>query len=341
MHIDLHFNKTCDELMGLDSNQLPFTYLMPYQDFLKKSYSADIIFACSPHERIFIIMSLIKNKFIRNIQFLSEPFKEYAPAEASLQRTFLDALIEKLIKNKVADRIVAPQNFIVFENFPQGSIKCDFGSYIIDLTHSLETIYNKIHPKHRNVIRNAENKNVSIKYGLSQLKAFYGLYEKTMERSNMYCEPLTYFETLGNTLSENKIVCGVAYCDEIPECALLMPYTAYSTYYLYGASIAKPSITGTMNFLHWETMKLMKNRKVNRYDFVGARLSDISNTKLEGIQNFKQRFGGQLKEGYMFKKDLSNFKCNIYDSLVSINNIFRGSKSFKDIIDQEIEKNES
>lgn len=341
MRIHFYFNKTSDELIGIDSTQLPYTYLRSYYDFLKKTCNADIIFALAPDENIFIVMSYIKGRFINNIQLLSEPFRACNPVDTVLQGNFLTALITELVKRKIGDRIIAPPNFIVFGDCPRDSVKCNFGTYLIDLTLPTEVLYANLHPKHRNVIRNAEKKGVVLQYGLSQLKIFYDLYQKTMSRSNLHYMPYSYFETLCTSLGENNLICGVTYWNKIPECALLMPYTYYGAYYLFGAAVARPSVTGAMNYLHWETMKFMKSNNVQRYDLVGARLSDVSNTKLGGIQNFKKRLGGHLKKGYLFKKDLSIFKCRVYDSLVFVKREITRSKSFKDIIDQEIEKDSS
>jgi lipid II:glycine glycyltransferase (peptidoglycan interpeptide bridge formation enzyme) len=82
----------------------------------------------------------------------------------------------------------------------------------------------------------------------------------------------------------------------------------------------------------------MKTKGVKEYDFVGARLSDITNTKLEGIQNFKKRFGSELVKGYLWKLDIDKTKCKTYDSLLKIKCKLKGTKFPKDIIDQELSK---
>ncbi len=56
-----------------------------------------------------------------------------------------------------------------------------------------------------------------------------------------------------------------------------------------------------MNLLHWEAMKAFKLRGVDHYDFVGARINPDPGSKQEQLARFKQRFGGRLATGYMWK----------------------------------------
>ena len=79
----------------------------------------------------------------------------------------------------------------------------------------------------------------------------------------------------------------------------------------------------------------LKKRGVKKYDFVGARLSDVSGTKLAGIQKFKKRFGGELKRGYLWKKDINLMKCKLFDLALKVKLKLKGVSMPKDIIDQE------
>jgi lipid II:glycine glycyltransferase (peptidoglycan interpeptide bridge formation enzyme) len=114
-----------------------------------------------------------------------------------------------------------------------------------------------------------------------------------------------------------------------------MPFTRFGAFYLYGASADKIEVTGAMNYLHWQSILQMKEKGVKRYDFAGARLSDVSGTRLEGIQQFKARFGSALDEGFLWKKDLSYMPCHLFDNLLSFKLKLKRQKVPKDIIDQE------
>ena len=104
-----------------------------------------------------------------------------------------------------------------------------------------------------------------------------------------------------------------------------------SAYYMFGGSAVKPH-AGAMNLLHWSAMKLMKERGVKYYDFVGARINPDEGSKYEGIQRFKSRFGGELKKGYLWKMPLNKFKYKLFCWLVAAK---QGRNYCGDVIDQE------
>lgn len=335
MQVQIQTN-VADNLPVKDLNLLPFVYLPDYINFINKNYNANAILAIAPAENIFVLISIVKTKVLVNAQLLSVPFKGTEPLID--QKEFLDSLLETLQKEKTADRVIPSQNFVVFDAAPQNSSNCFFGSYVVDLTPTIEQLYSNVHSKHRNKISKAERAGVTVRSGASQVIVFYDLYKATMQRSNMYCEAKEYYESLFNQLGEENCYCAVVYHNDIPQGAMLSPCTKFCCYYVYGASSDNITESGSINYLHWHTIKEMKSRGVLRYDFVGARLSDVSNSKLEGIQSFKERFGGTLQKGYLWKADLNAAKCKLYESALSIKNKLTGATTYKDIIDQEIEK---
>ncbi len=338
MKINFFHNRSISELIKIDSEQLPYTYLEGYKDFMKANYGTSIVIGLSEEKDVFVILSLHKNKFITNAQLLSELFTNTGALPVEKQEDLFVHLTKALSEQKIADRIITPQNFVILGAAPKNSAYCKFGSYVVDLTTSSEELYNNVHAKHRNKINKAQKAGVVIKAGKDQLEVFYKLYLETMNRSNMFCESLAYFESLYLKLGEKNCYCAVAYHNNSPQGAILAPYTKYCCYYIYGASSGNITESGSINYLHWHTFLKMKEVGVKRYDFVGARLSDVSNSKLEGIQSFKERFGGTLKKGFLFKMDLNKTKCNLFDSLLKVNNTLKGKNNFKDIIDQENEK---
>ena len=341
MKIDFFVDRSIEELININVEQLPYTFLRSYKSFVKKNYGFEIVIAIVIEKGIFVALSLHKTKFVTNAQLLSEPFTNNVPLNINEQDQFFNELMKSMSERKIADRIIAPQNFVVLGGIPTGSAFCKFGSYVLDLKQPIDVIYGNIHAKHRNKISKAERAGVIIKEGKGELHVFYKLYFETMKRSGMYCESYDFFNSMYASLSEKNCFCSVVYHNNIPQGAILAPYTKYCCYYIYGASAESISESGAINYLHWSTIKTMKEREVSRYDFVGARLSDVSKSKLEGIQSFKERFGGELKKGYLFKMDLSHLKCKVHDSLVLISNKIKGRDTFKDIIDQEIEKSRS
>jgi hypothetical protein len=338
VRISFYTDKAVDGLTKVNVESLPYTFLSSYKNFAKNNYGSEIIIALEEKEGIFIALSRHKSKFIVNAQLLSEPFTMNGVLDPVGQKSFYEELIRAMKEQNIADRIITPQNFVVLGAVPGNSYSCNFGSYVVNLLPSKEDLYAAVNPKHRNKISKAERAGVQVKTGREQLPVFYSLYNETMKRSNMYCEPFSFFESLYTNLGEGNCICSVVYHNDQPQGGLLAPFTRYCCYYVYGASSAVITESGSINFLHWKTMLLMKEAGVRAYDFVGARLSDVSNTKLEGIQSFKERFGGTLKRGYLFKADINSTKCSLFDSLLAVSNKVKGRKKFKDIIDQEIEK---
>ena len=75
----------------------------------------------------------------------------------------------------------------------------------------------------------------------------------------------------------------------------------------------------------------MKSIDVMKYDFVGVRI-DNQDPALEGIFRFKKGFGGDLKEGYLWKRDIKPIRAKLYDLLIRIRHVNR--PVYRDIIDQ-------
>src|SRR5262249_3260638 len=92
----------------------------------------------------------------------------------------------------------------------------------------------------------------------------------------------------------------VAMHQKIPQGCAVIPFSERSAYYMHGGTIAEP-LTGAMNLLQWEAIRALRTAGVQRYDFFGARRDPEKGSKAEGIIKFKERFGGQLISGYMWK----------------------------------------
>lgn len=321
-----------------NTQRFPVFYQEGYEGFTRNDDGKEILII-EDEKGNTICCRKWENKFLAILQPLYPPLNKNAGrlTEAE-EKQFLNAFVSYVKKKNIAQRITQPENQAIFRSVPDDSTFAGFGTYYLNLEkHTLEELFSNIHPKHRNVIRNAEKNNVVLKYGKEVIPDFYSLYEETMARSNMYCQSLKYFTDLYNSLPDN-IVCGVAYHNNIPQGGVFIPFTIFGAFYLYGGSAAKATVNGSMNYLHWNTIRKLKEKGVKRYDFVGARLSDVSGTKLEGIQLFKQRFGSELEEGYLWKKNVNKFDCLVFDVFVYSKHKINNLTPPVDIIDEEIEK---
>jgi len=323
---------------SIKENNFPFFYSSRHEEFLNKFENKKSILICDAQLNS-MACKIWKNKFIEILQPMYPPLNTEGKRLSEIEEeNFLNDFTSYIHKNKIAQRITQPENFAIFKCAPDKSVRVPFGSYYLNLENQTETeLFEKLHSKNRNVIRNAEKNNVQLKYGIEVLEDFYFLYEQTMGRSNMYCQKISYFKDFFSLMPDN-IICGVAYYNDKPQGALFIPYTNFGSFYLYGASSEQKEINGSINYLHWNTIKLLKEKGVKRYDFVGARLSDVSGTKLEGIQQFKERFGAELDKGYLWKMNLNKFDCFVFDFLILLKHKLHNLTPPLDIIDEELLK---
>jgi lipid II:glycine glycyltransferase (peptidoglycan interpeptide bridge formation enzyme) len=82
---------------------------------------------------------------------------------------------------------------------------------------------------------------------------------------------------------------------------------------MYGGSIPQ-AVPGAMHLLHWEALRLFHRLGVRRYDFHGARISPAPGSKAAGLAAFKERFGAELDQGYIWKCSISPLKSALYSA---------------------------
>lgn len=281
---------------------------------------------------------LRKRLFLTDLRFLHAPAgNDGVPLGSDAEARCMAALLQFVRSRGLVDRISAPFNWCLSRSVPYGATASPFGSYVLDLAQSPGELWSGLHSKHRNGIRNASAQGAEIRHGAEQLPAFHRLYVSTMARSGMLAEPLTFFQSLLAAAPESAM-CAVVFYRDVAQGGLFVPYSKAGAFYVYGASAESVTPTGAINFLHYETIMQLKERGACKYDFVGARLSDVSGTKLAGIQRFKERFGGQLERGCLWKLDLHPAKARVFDTLARGKAAVLGRKPGADIIDQEVLK---
>jgi hypothetical protein len=323
----------------VNDNNLPYPFLPSYASFVN-AWSNETVKIIECDNDIIIPIKLIKIGPYKVGELLFYPVRRSGEDITDAEELEVwKKLLPYLSDSDVCIKLVAPSTFFCFKEHPAESKFCPFGDYSVDLAHSdEEALFSNIHPKHRNKIRKAEKSGIVIHYGRKALDDFYMLYKETMERGKLFCDTFEFFQKMYDNSGDDNVICGVAYYNGKPEGGLFGIYTMYSGHYLYGASANDIQVSGSINFLHWEAMKLLKSKGVKRYSFSGARLSDVSGTKLEGIQEFKSRFGGKLNKGYLWKADIQPAKCLLLNSLLKTKFMLTGYKPKPDIIDKEAGK---
>jgi lipid II:glycine glycyltransferase (peptidoglycan interpeptide bridge formation enzyme) len=280
----------------------------------------------------FIIPFLIEKKIIfKRLTFTSVPLRYNEGKET--EKEFLDSVIATVKKMSVHFIGQSPA-FVIFPFIPQGAKGCIFGTLQIDLNLSLDELWDRVHSKHRNVIKRAMNDQLTVSSGENYLMECAELIKETMLRQG---KDFVSKETLVNYLSslQDEVRFYVVKKDtEVQGCAVIAWRKDYRALYLYGGSISKPS-TGALNFLHWNIIQNMKAEGVRIYDLVGARIKPEENSKYEGIQRFKERMGAELITGYIWKLPINSFMYSLY-SFISILKNFKHQKKFVgDVIDEE------
>jgi len=330
--VKLLTKKEFSALAIVDIEAFPFCF---QNDYLRAN--SDIFILNSGD--IFAPVKLNKSKFLKIVQFQFPPINSKGNRlQKEDEKNFCETAIKYITENKIAHRISQPKNYSLFNSLPGKCISSQFGTYKIDLQNkTTDQILLGMQARYRSAIRQIEKLNVKIKYGISELGVFQKLHAETMGRTGAFSEE---FETLKEELIAlpNNSILAAIYIDEKIQGGVYLTYSKFAAYYIHGASANTTEASGAIKYLHYNLMCLMRDKDVKQYDFVGARLSDITGTKLEGIQNFKKRFGSDLVKGYLWKVDIDKTKCKTYDNLLKIKCKLKGTKFPIDIIDQERSK---
>lgn len=253
--------------------------------------------------------------------------------ENSDEKEFLYSVIEKTRELNL-DFIAQPMANVLFRLAPKNSKYIKWGSYVVDLTISEEELLKNMHSKHRNVIRKAIKDGVVVEE-TENISLIYENLKETMQRQNRAYPSLEELEKI-----KNLVKFYIAKKDDMIQGCAVLPYNRFGSYYLYGGSIARP-YTGALNYLHYYAMLDMKKNGVKKYDFMGARLNVEKGSKLEGIQRFKSRFGGELKEGYLWKYEYKPLKIKLIDIIQKIRYKLQGRVYLGDAIEQESKRCQS
>ena len=284
------------------------------------------------YDENYILPVLISEKItIKYGLFVSEPMCYSEETGIRKKVDFLNVANQVLAKEGVA--WISTAATALFDAFPDGCPRIPFGSHIIDLTLTEETLLKNMHSKHRNAVRRAERNGVSVVCGREELIEDYLKADiDTWERGNRRSYGKAFFEKIISSLAEHAVI-YVSYKDNAPQAGACFFKNKKMCYYMYGASINNPE-PGAANFLQWSAIKDMKIAGVEKFSFVGCRINEDVDSKYHGIQRFKERFGGELEQGYMFKTILSPVKYNFFRKMYQIK---KGVKP-RDAVDQEIHK---
>lgn len=289
-------------------------------------------------DKYLVPVTICKRGFFKYAYFIVEPVV-IKDGDESL-RVFLDEACLFLRKQLKIQWINPNSTASLFMDFPTNSKHIPFGSHIIDLSLSEDELWDNVHSKHRNVIKKSEKDGVEIISGVTDklIEDYHAIDKETWKRSNQSAVGLEALKKQVYALGDNAII-YIAYLDGEPQSGAFFWYNMQMCYYMYGANCDKPH-TGAGNLLQWQAIRDMKAKGVKKYSFVGCRINEDENSKYHGIQRFKERFGGELVQGYLFKIDYNKFMALFFKLSVAIKSLLSSGRFIwpRDIVDQEISK---
>jgi len=268
----------------------------------------------------------LRKSIFRLIRFAGETIPMQGDLSLEEEKAFLNLVVQHFRREGV-DLIIPATFNALFRTYPEGATAAEYGTHLIDLTLPEETLWQNLHAKHRNVIRNATKKGVRIRSGLEYLETAYELVRDSFKRSSggfagqmrlhLRMDYEGFLKQI-NALGENVRILVAEHEGKVQGCAVI-PFSEHSAYYMHGGSVPSP-LTGALNLMHWEAMRQLRDLRVRSYNLVGARPNPQSGSKQEGIRRFKERFGGTLVRGYMWKYQFCPLKSSLYSLATRVRN---------------------
>ncbi len=259
--------------------------------------------------RCLLPYTIVQKLFLRMVRFRVETIPLVEEFGVHEEKQFLNSAIEYFRSIK-ADMIIPATTNTIFRTFPNGAIAAPYGTYIIDLIQAEETIWGNFSASHRRKVRLAIKKRVEIRSGVEFTSVAYQLVRDTFRRSRLGFMDYEAFARFVHRLDKSVKILVAFYNGAIQGCVVI-PFSNHSAYYVYGGSIPDP-VAGATNMLHWEAIKQFRQIGVRHYDFVGVRINPEIGSKQAGLKMFKERFGGKLFQGYMWKYSLNPVKFTCY-----------------------------
>ncbi len=147
--------------------------------------------------------TIMCRSFLRLVRFRVETIPIKGALGLEQEKDFLDAAGKWF--RKIGCHVIIPaSNNTLFRTYPKPAVVVPYGSYIVDLRQPEEIMWNNVHSKHRNVIRNAIKKGVRIESGIECIEIAHKMIRRTLERSSLrfmnYSKFYDYVRSLGNNV---------------------------------------------------------------------------------------------------------------------------------------------
>jgi len=309
---------------------LPFHFSKSYADFMKQHFGKEVMYF--EKNEIIVPLEITGHRFFQQIKLLAAPYRANKEISADESISFFNDLQHELKKSGKYIRIAQPHPMAFTSEKPINSKWCEFGTYVNHLQNkSDEDLLNEFDVKYKKAVQHSIKNGGNVIIDNNTLNEFYHAYLNTCKRANIYYDDLTYFKNIIAYLPDNTITSIIKDEEGLTIGAAFFIFDNHRAYCTHAGSVGGSKLYGAMKHLHFEVIKWMRDKKVKEYDLTGVRINS-NNETLQGIFKFKKGFGGDLKQGYLWKSDLIKWKCHVYDLLVLLKS--KGKKN-KDVIDEE------
>ncbi|HLP19287.1 MAG TPA: peptidoglycan bridge formation glycyltransferase FemA/FemB family protein [Chitinophagales bacterium] len=324
-----------EEISNAVLQKLPFPFHPKYASFEKVRGFAYYIIADEKRE-IFIPLKVSKRQIFYVGIFTHSPIKITGDLSPDEEKAFITAATDLCATQLKCMRIEPGSTISAYQAFPDNATAVELGIFTINLKRTEEEIFADFNPKYRTQIRKTESMGVEVRYGRDEVSAFYECYAHTHDRQGAAHENLRFFEDMYDTLGDDMVICCTAYSNGQIESGTFIVYSDFGGFYMYAGSAEKTQLKGSTRKILWDCMKILRQRGSAKFVLGGARYKNVEGTKFEQIQDFKRRFGAEIKDGYIWKKDLNPAMCKLYDFLFWLRCRLRGNAVPKDIVDSQL-----
>lgn len=183
----------------LDKNCNVFYSETYYEVQLKKQYKPIYLY----DEEYILLVVLCRELFVFKVAMLPVEYVSIQNQHIESAKEFLNKIVFYLKNIKKVHWIGPTSTSAFFMAYPDKSEWIPFGSHVVDLSQTEDTIWANIHSKHRNVIRKAEKAGLNIIFGNSEqlIEDFSYLDKITWKRSGMKGHNAEFLETWLNDMA--------------------------------------------------------------------------------------------------------------------------------------------
>ncbi|MCK4732802.1 MAG: GNAT family N-acetyltransferase [Methanophagales archaeon] len=252
-------------------------------------------------------------------RLISLPFADYGgpctndKKTADILATKAEGTAKELDVDFIEIRSPGEEYFDIFEK--HGFVrKVDYFTFKLPLDKKVEDSWKNIGRKNRNMVRKAGKNGVEVVEAKNKLdlRAFYGLYLKTMKKLGSPPQPYKFFETIWGLFHLRNLIILLAKCNGRFIGGSLFFLHRDTIHHAYNCSSKDYSGLGQNNLMQWYIIKWGNKNGFKYLDFGRTREN-------AGNVLFKRRWGGELfKMPYFYKfykKELREREETKYEGL--------------------------